>query len=257
MTGLEFCRCGHTRDSHVPGVGCDHVNASRRHPEAKRCTCSRFGVDGDLADSEVFLAKQLNHVVRKEGLDLQPVERDELMQVMRISLWRASTKFDSRSHIRFGSFASFEVYQDAIDELRSRRMFGRRGEYRLQPLPAPPDADDSWIIDQADPLEDDLGAGRLARVVAELTIDPPDAGSVDLRWASTSRDRAALGTVRERRRSEAEAAEGGDRRPGWRLSLYRLVSATTRVDYERVWRPDMSGEDLQGVPTVKPRRRAA
>jgi hypothetical protein len=186
---LELCRCGHQADEHAAGRGCNHTNApSKRFPTGARCACARFNYDPDLADSEVFLAKQLNAAIRNQGLQLEQVDRDELTQVMRISLWRASTKYDSRSHIRFGSFASFEVYNDAIDELRSKRMFGRHGEYRLQPLERVDDDDTAWNVDPVDPLDHhDAAQGRLDRVVAELTVDPADAGSVDLRWVHPAR----------------------------------------------------------------------
>lgn len=213
---LAFCRCGHTRDQHRPGVGCHHENqASKRFAASARCVCARFVFDPLLDDAEAFIGKQLSAIVRKEGLALEPVDRDELLQVMRISLWRASVKYDSRSHIRFGSWAAFEVYNDAIDELRSSRMFGRHGQHRL-PAALPSHADGDWNIDPVDPLDaDDAWTGRLERVVAELTLDPPDVGSLDLGRALSEVDREALRAAGNGRRGTACGASARARRPAW------------------------------------------
>lgn len=224
---LAFCRCGHTRDGHVPGGGCAHVNQpSKRFAAGARCHCPRFVANAELGDAEVFLAKQLNHAVRKEGLDLERVDRDDLLQVMRISLWRASTKYDSRSHIRFGSYASFEVYNDAIDELRSSRMFGRHGQHRLPTLQSDANGD-AWDIDPVDPLDaDDAGARRLERVVAEFTVDPPDAGDVALRWALAEDDREALRAAGNGSGGPDRGASARTRRAAWSDGLSALISTT-------------------------------
>jgi DNA-directed RNA polymerase specialized sigma24 family protein len=219
---LAFCRCGHVRDDHV--AGCTHVNSSRRFDADARCTCRRFTYDALLDDAEAFVAKQLHQIMRKEGVPLDDVDKQDLLQVMRISLWRASAKYDSRSHIRFGSFAAFEVYNDAIDELRSARMFGRHGQYRLQPLLAHND-DDTWIIDATDPLDDDAaGSRRLERVIAELTVDAPDAGDIDLRWALTDGDREALGAAAVDGDGTDASATRGARDPAWDRGLSALIS---------------------------------
>lgn len=219
---LAFCRCGHTRDDHV--AGCTHVNTSRRFPTDQRCTCKRFTYDPLLDDAEAFLGKQYNHLRRKECLDLDDADKQDLLQVMRISLWRASCKYDSRSHIRFGSFAAFEVYNDAIDELRSARMFGRHGQYRLQPALARDIDNDSWNVDPVDPLDvADGGAGRLERVVAELTVDAPDVGDVVVGWALTDDDRRALRSAAPDGDREAERVTRRAREPAWSGSLAALT----------------------------------
>lgn len=227
MTGVAYCGCGHTLDDHVRGAVCRHVNrASKRFPTSAPCGCRRFHPCPGLPDSEEFLAKQLNALIAKQRLSLESVERDDLLQVMRISLWRASAKYDSRSHIRFGSYAAMEVCNDAIDEMRSARMFGRQGQHRLPPpLPSPTDADGNWDFEQPDPQDEhDRGDGRLARVVAELTIDAPDAGSVDLRWAESQRDSEAIRAVRDRRLSTRESVEDGDHGAAWQRGLAALTT---------------------------------
>jgi DNA-directed RNA polymerase specialized sigma24 family protein len=224
---LAFCRCGHVDTEHRAGVGCTHINDGRKFPASAPCACRRFELDAHMLDAEEFLAKQLNHLRTKEGLSLEPVEREDLLQVMRISLWRASTKYDSRSHIRFGSFAAFEVYNDALDELRSARMFGRRGQHRLPPMASSANSDDDFSSDAADPVDShDGGEGRLARVVAELTVDPADAGSVDLRWAAAEGDREAVRAVAERHQRTVEGAESGARAPTW----HRGLAAFTHIE---------------------------
>lgn len=228
MSGVAYCGCGHVAGEHRPGLGCQHVNAaSKRFPTSAGCHCGRFKANAEMGDPGEFVVKQLNHIVAKQGIPLEPVDRDDLLQVMHVSLWRAALKYDSRSHIRFGSFAAFELYQDAIDELRSARMFGRHGQHRLpSPAPSAPDAD-SWHIDPIDPQDEhDRGEGRLARVVAEFTVDPPDAGSVDLRWAESQRDREAVTAVRERRLAAREGAEGGDLGAAWQRGLAALTTTT-------------------------------
>lgn len=220
---LAFCRCGHTRDDHV--AGCTHLNSSKRFPTSARCACKRFTYDPQLDDAEAFVGKQLNHIIRKEGISLDDADKQDLLQVMRISLWRASCKYDSRSHIRFGSYAAFEVYNDAIDELRSARMFGRHGQYRLQPALARNDDNDSWNVDPVDPIDvADGGAGRLERVVAELTVDAPDVGDVVVGWALTDDDRRALRSAARDGDSTAESTPAGARGPAWGLGLAALIS---------------------------------
>lgn len=219
---LAFCACGHTRDEHI--AGCTHINAaSKRFPLAARCTCARFTLNEQMQDAEVFLAKHLHSVEHKVGR-LEQADRDDLLQVMRIALWKTSAKYDSRSHIRFGSYASFEVYNDAIDEIRSSRMFGRHGQHRLQPLVVQGD-DDSWFVDPVDPLDQrDSGAGRLERVVSEFTVDAPDAGDIALRWALAEDDRAVVGAAGERRGATTDGAANGDRDAAWASGLTALTS---------------------------------
>lgn len=220
---LAFCRCGHTRDDHV--AGCTHLNTSKRFPDSARCACKRFGYDPQLDDAEAFVGKQLNHIIRKEGISLDDADKQDLLQVMRISLWRASCKYDSRSHIRFGSYAAFEVYNDAIDELRSARMFGRHGQYRLQPQLARDTDNDSWNVDPVDPIDlADGGAGRLERVVAELTVDAPDVGDVVVGWALTDGDRASVEAVVDRRVGDVARPETGYRGPAWDRGLQALIA---------------------------------
>jgi DNA-directed RNA polymerase specialized sigma24 family protein len=225
---IAYCGCGHALDQHIRGGVCQHVNRpSKRIPTSAPCGCRHFHPNPGITDSDEFVAKQVNHVVRKLGVPLEPVDREDLAQVMRISLWKASEKYDSRSHIQFGSFAAFELYQDAIDELRSPRMFGRHGQHRLPPALASAADDDSWIIDPVDPQDaHDHGDGRLARVVAEFTVDPPDAGSVDLRWATSDRDREALRAAGERRRRPDQSPEDGARVPAWHRGLAALTTTT-------------------------------
>jgi hypothetical protein len=226
VSGVVYCDCGHTGDEHRPGLGCQHVNPeSKRFPSSAGCHCGRLTPNGDIGDPDEFVAKQLNHVVAKQRLPLEPVDRVDLVQVMGVSLWRAARKYDSRSHIRFGSFAAFELYQDALDEIRSSRMFGRQGQHRLPPpLPSGTDGDE-WHIDPIDPHdEQDRGENRLARIVAELTVDPPDAGTVDLRWVKSQGDCETLRAARERRYAAGEGAEGGDRVPAWHLGLAALTA---------------------------------
>lgn len=81
------------------------------------------------------MGRSLSALVVRQGLGLEPVEAEELLATMRIALWQATVRYDSRSHIRFGSFAATFVVNRAIDELRSARMFGRRGQHRLPVLP--------------------------------------------------------------------------------------------------------------------------
>lgn len=126
--------------------------ASKRHPVAARCHCGRFAVSPAIGDTEAFIGRSLSALVSRQGLALEPVEADELLQVMRVALWRASRKYDSRSHIRFGSFAATFLVQRAIDELRSARMFGRRGQHRLPLLPPPAIDDGGQVVgEEADP----------------------------------------------------------------------------------------------------------
>lgn len=226
LTGtLVFCACGHTRDEHT-AAGCAHVNAaSKRFPVAAPCACRRFTLNPLLEDAEAFIAKTLNQIIRKEGIpDVSHADREDLTQVMLLSLWKASAKYDSRSHIRFGSYASFEVYNDAIDEIRSSRMYGRHGQHRVQPHTVRSD-DDTWAIDPIDPLDEgDRGEGRLERVVAELTVDAPDAGDVALRWALAEDDRDALRTPRERRSATPGGAPRGTGSPAWASGLTALTT---------------------------------
>lgn len=233
MTGmLEFCRCGHTRDEHVAGLGCNHTNAaSKRFSTQAPCACARYRADARLDDSEVFLAKQLNAIIRGEGLDLARVDRDDLLQVMRISLWRASAKYDSRSHIRFGSFASFEVYNDAIDELRSKRMFGRHGEYRVEsPPPTPEDQPGEWNFEKRDPLDelddDAAGSRRLERAITGISVDAEDIGSLSLGWALAADDLLGDGPIREHGKRAHPGPAGGAGGPGWVAGLAALLHHT-------------------------------
>jgi DNA-directed RNA polymerase specialized sigma24 family protein len=220
---LEICTCGHLRDQHP--VGCIHINRRRNFIlESEVCKCALYR-PAELGDTEVFLAKTLNKLAAKEGIPLEQVERDDLLQVMRIALWGAARKYDSRSHITFGSFAAFEVYNDAIDEMRSSRMFGRQGQYRVQPALAGAADDDNWNIDPADPLDDDAtGSRRLDRVVAELTVDPPDVGDVVVRWALTEADRGAVrvAAVSGLRADHRAAHRAGE--PAWNAGLTALIA---------------------------------
>jgi hypothetical protein len=223
---LAFCRCGHLRDEHVAGGGCIHLNKpSKRFPNQAVCACGRYATDAMLADSEAFLAKTLAALSRKERASLDEV-RDDLMQVMRISLWKASVKYDSRSHIRFGSFAAFEVYNDAIDEIRSARMFGRQGQYRVETPPPPTDEPGKWDFEARDPLDelDDDGPGsrRLERVNTGVSVDAEDIGSLALSWALAAEDRAGNRPADGFDLGSAPGSEGGASSPGWSAGLDAL-----------------------------------
>jgi hypothetical protein len=225
LSGLVYCACGHLADEHRPGLGCQHVNAaSKRFAASARCHCGRFTPNAELGDPTDFVAKQLNHVLAKQKIPVEPVEREELLQVMHVSLWRAALKYDSRSHIRFGSFAAFELYQDAIDEMRSARMFGRDGKHRLPPQPpSDVDGDGNWNFERLDPLDelddDAAGSRRLERAVAGVSTDAEDVGSLSLGWALAARDRGSNGSVRDRDRQSDRTAEGRAGSPGWAVAL--------------------------------------
>ena len=113
---------------------------------------------------------------------------------------------DKKPGIVFRPWLYQQLRSRLIDEWRSPRMFGRDGKHRVQPVPATDERDDDWHVDQRDPLDDDVtGANRLERVIAELTVDPPDPGSVLVRWALTEGDRDVVRLERRHDRREAES----------------------------------------------------
>jgi DNA-directed RNA polymerase specialized sigma24 family protein len=242
---LAFCRCGHLRDEHIAGGGCIHLNrASKRYPTEAVCACTRYTVDPLLDDSEAFIAKTLNQVARKEGIPLEQVDREDLTQVMAVSLWKASAKYDSRSHIRFGSYAAFEIYNDAIDELRSARMFGRQGQYRVEtPPPTHTDETGKWDFEKRDPLDelddDAAGSRRLERAVTGISVDAEDIGSLSVKWALAAADRVGDRPVSNHDHGTDQGATGGARSPGWAAGLDALS-----LD----WRPRQELCDHCGEP---------
>jgi DNA-directed RNA polymerase specialized sigma subunit len=71
----------------------------------------------------------LGKVAGNEGIDFEPVEREDALQVLAIALWKTAQKYDSRSHVRFRVYAYLELYNDAIDHFRAER--GRHGQHRV------------------------------------------------------------------------------------------------------------------------------
>lgn len=206
---LAFCQCGHLRDEHVAGGGCIHLNRAnvkRDVPEAL-CTCTRYGPDERLTDSEDFVGKVLEKVIAKEAIPLEPVEREEALQVLRIALWKTAAKYDSRSHVRFRVYAYLELYNDTIDHFRSER--GRHGQHRV--------FDARGILDSFDDDGDGaVGADRLGGAASRDPADDPDAWSADA---------GGLLTVGDGETAPPAGSEGGgdaprdarrDRRPGVR-----------------------------------------
>lgn len=138
---LAFCACGHTRDEHRAGGACTHTNHDTRNDSAKaevrakarkldeQCACTRYAPDARLTDSEDFIGKVLRKAKNREGWEFEWVEWQEAVQVLGIQLWRTAEKYDSRSHIRFRVYAYFELFNDAIDHIRSTR--GRHGQHRV------------------------------------------------------------------------------------------------------------------------------
>lgn len=128
---LTFCGCGHTPDEHLRHGQCLHVNPTNAKKQLveELCVCEAFAVDARLPDGEDFARRVLQKVIAKEAVPLERVDLEDVLQVMFMQLWRASAKYDSRSHIRFRVYAYYELFNDAIDEIR--RAFGRHGQHRV------------------------------------------------------------------------------------------------------------------------------
>lgn len=202
---LELCRCGHLADEHVPGAGCRHENqASRRHAVTARCACGRYAPDERLTDSEDFIGKLLEKVLAREGIPVEPVERAEALQVLRIQLWRTSCKYDSRSHIRFRVYAYFELYNDAIDHFRSER--GRHGQHRV--------FDARFELPDVDLDDAAAGADRLDGAASPDPADDPESWAADAGGLLAEGDRAPARPLgRQGGRARRRTADG-DHRPG-------------------------------------------
>jgi hypothetical protein len=115
-------------------------------------------------------------------------------------------RVSAKPYLQFDLWLRSALRCDLIDFWRSPAGFGRHGQHRIAAIPDTDDHDDEWFVDQRDPLDaDDAGASRLERVIAEFTVDPPDAGDVALRWVLTEGDRQAVQTLR---------GLGGDTGPG-------------------------------------------
>jgi hypothetical protein len=218
---LAFCRCGHLEGEHIAGGGCIHVNPTSRKLEVGEaiCGCIRYEPDDRLTDSEDFIGKVLEKVVGKEAIPLEPVEREEALQVLRIALWKTSAKYDSRSGVKFRVYAYLELYNDTIDHFRSER--GRHGQHRVFDARG-----------QLDDHDDDVdygaaGSHRLGGAASRDPADDPD------NWGS---DGGGLLAVGDGAPAEAAGGPGGrdaqgdarrDRRPGGRTAG-RARAATAR-----------------------------
>lgn len=205
---LAFCRCGHLRDEHIAGGGCIHLNRAnvkRAVPEAL-CTCLRFEPDPRLVDSEDFVGKVLEKVVAKEAIPLEPVEREEALQVLRIALWKTSAKYDSRSHVRFRVYAYLELYNDTIDHFRSER--GRHGQHRV--------FDARGVSDDFDVDDGAAGVDRLGGAASRDPADDPDAWAADAGGLLTVGDGEAATVAGGEGGGDAPRDAGRDRRAGGR-----------------------------------------
>lgn len=215
---LAFCACGHTRDEHLAGGQCIHLNHDTRNDNAKPevrakarkvdevCTCSQYAPDARLTDSEDFIGKVLMKAKNREGWDFEWVEWQEALQVLRIQLWRTAAKYDSRSHIRFRVYAYFELFNDAIDHIRSER--GRHGQHRV----FDGRGFDDWSGDGDGPA----GAGRLDSVASRDPEDDPDHWATDGGGLLAEGDRPAPGGVGCDGRGDGRGDPDGDHRAGGR-----------------------------------------
>lgn len=150
-------------------------------------------------------ACQRSRMPRLERADLAEAIGHLLGQVAILDQ-QFDAKQAAKPYLIFDLWLWRELTCDLIDFWRT--FYGRQGQHRVTALPPPTGHnDDEWFIDQRDPLdEDDAGASRLERVVAELTVDPPDVGDVFSRWLLTEGDLAALRAVGGHGRDEAAGA---------------------------------------------------
>lgn len=127
--------------------------------------------------------------------DFSPADFDETLGWLLGEVIVLEARFEQRPGIIFRPWLFQRLCWAVIDHWRS--FYGRNGQHRVPPLPPIEGDDDSWDVEQRDPMDDDRsGASRLERVVAEFTVDPPDARDVALRWVLTDGDREALRTQR-------------------------------------------------------------
>lgn len=216
---LVICACGHTVESHLAGRDCIHLNHDTRNESAKAdvrakarnvddlCTCTRFQPDPRLPDGEVFVRRVLQKVLAKEALPVEQVDIDESLAVLFRQLWRTSEKYDSRSHVRFRVYAYLELYNDAIDHVRSD--WGRHGQHR--------------VFDPRAGDEDGFGDGaafvdRSDSVASPHAGDDPDHWATDFGGLLAEADRPDLEASGRAGRGDGRRDAGGDHGAGVRAA---------------------------------------
>lgn len=201
MSGLAYCGCGHTAEDHHGAGPCRHVNQGRKFPAPAPCTCQRFQADPRLVSSDDFVAKVLGKVLAKEGIPIEPVEREDALQVLAIALWKTAQKYDSRSHVRFRVYAYLELYNDAIDHFRAER--GRHGQHRVYDPAA-------GVIGVGDgPVDTD----RLDSTASRDPGDDPDTWAAPSSWIIAGGDLEDPGLAGQPRHDSGNGDPGRDPHP--------------------------------------------
>lgn len=169
----------------------------------------------DVVDVEALARGALLQAHRRWPVPLEPCDFDDTLAFL---LAQAFTVLDGKypaararkPWLVFRPWLFQELVTDTIDYWRSQR--GRRGQHVHESLEKGHDADgldDAWLIDPADPVDDQL-ADRLADA-REQSADGVEDRLADLDWLQATRDRGLaredgkLG-LRTRVRAEARAS---------------------------------------------------